>query len=189
MQELEEPGREQGSASSQEHEQTKEGQRQELDEPDRCNNYQVKEQEYREQENPGGTAHIEIKNNREFHMNGEEHGKEQATNPLKEQEQTEEGEIQELEDQVNREEDLCKELRGSELEVRKDHKLEESLKVPRKARQITNTSDAGPSRSSRLAKKRVTLRAQEETHDPTTLPYYMDAVYEGRAGRWWDRPL
>ena len=45
---------------------------------------------------------------------------------------------------------------GTELEVRKEHQVEES---------------------------------QEETHDPETLPYYMDAVKEGRPGRWWDRPL
>ena len=91
--------------------------------------------------------------------------------------------------QENEEEDLNKELRGSELEVRKNHELEESLKGPRKARHITNISDTKPRRSSRLAKKRVTLMTQEETHDPATLPYYMDAVDEGRAGRWWDRTL
>ena len=86
--------------------------------------------------------------------------------------------------QENEEEDLDKELRGSELEVRKDHKLEESLKKPRKARQITNTSETVPRTSSRLAKKSVTLRTQEEAHDPATLPYYIDAVEEGREGRW-----
>ena len=62
-------------------------------------------------------------------------------------------------------------VRGSELEVRKDHVLEESLKVPRMAWQSTNPSNAGPRRSSRLAKKRGTLRPQEETHDPNTLTY------------------
>ena len=91
--------------------------------------------------------------------------------------------------QENNEEDLDMELRGSELEVRKDQELEESMKEPRKARQITNTSETGPRRSSRLANKRVTLGTQEETHDPATLPYYMDTVEEGRAGRWWDRTL
>ena len=73
--------------------------------------------------------------------------------------------------------------------MRKDHKLEESLKEPRKARQITNTSETGPRRSSRRAKKRLTLKTQEETHDPTTLPYYIKALEGGMAGRWCDRPL
>ena len=67
-------------------------------------------------------------------------------------------------------------LRGSQLEVRREHELEESLKEPRKARQITNISKKVPRMSSRLAKNRVTLGTQEETHEPTTLPYYMDAV-------------
>ena len=51
MQELEDPDREQGSDFSQEQEQTKEGEHQELDKPERCNYYQVKKQEYKEQEN------------------------------------------------------------------------------------------------------------------------------------------
>ena len=87
------------------------------------------------------------------------------------------------------EEELDNEWKGSELEARKDHKLEESLKVPRKARQSTNASDTGPRRSLRLAKKRVTLRPLEEAHDPNTLPYYMDPVEEGMVGRWWDSSL
>ena len=69
----------------------------------------------------------------------------------------------------------------------KDHKLEETLKVPRKARLVTNTSDTAPRRSSRIAEKMVTLVTQEEAHDPETLPYYMNIVEEGRAGRWWGK--
>ena len=34
----------------------------------------------------------------------------------------------------------------------------------------------------------MTLWTQEEAHDPETLPYYMNAVEEGRAGRWWGKP-
>ena len=59
--------------------------------------------------------------------------------------------------QENEEEELDNELRGSDLEVRKDHKLEESLKAPRKARKAISTNIPAPRRSLRLARKRVTL--------------------------------
>ena len=98
--------------------------------------------------------------------------------------------------QENKEEELNSQLVGTELEARKDHELEarkeheleETLKVPRKARQVTNTSDAAPRRRSRLAKNRLTIGTHGEAHDPETLPYYMNAVKEGRAGRWWGKP-
>ena len=90
--------------------------------------------------------------------------------------------------QKHQEEELNSQLVGTELEARKDHKPEETLKVPRKARQDTNTSNAAPRRSSRLAKKRATLRTQEEAHDQETLPYYMNTVEEGRAEMWWGKP-
>ena len=61
------------------------------------------------------------------------------------------------------------------------------MKRPRKAMQSTNASDAGPRRSLRLAKNRETLRAQEESQELGTLPYYMEAVEGGLAGRGRDR--
>ena len=60
---------------------------------------------------------------------------------------------------------------GTELEARKDHKLEETPKGPRKAKQASNTSQAAPRRSTRLVKKRVSHRTQEDHHNPETLPY------------------
>ena len=89
VQELEEPGREQGSDSSQKQEQTEKSEEQELEEPDRYKDYQVKDQEYKEQENPGGTAHTKTKDNREFYMELEEHDEEQVIHLSKGQEQTE----------------------------------------------------------------------------------------------------
>ena len=55
--------------------------------------------------------------------------------------------------------------------------------------QKNNASDAGPRRSSSLARNWVSLRAQEEVQEPGTLPYFIKAVEEGMAGRWRDRPL
>ena len=50
---------------------------QDLEEPNRCNYYQVKGQEYREQENPGGTAHPKFKDSRGFYVEEQEQEKEQ----------------------------------------------------------------------------------------------------------------
>ena len=66
---------------------------------------------------------------------------------------------------------LDNELKGSQLEAKKDQDVEEFLKTPRKAMQSLNASNAEPRRSSRLSKNRVTLRPQEESHDPNTQPY------------------
>ena len=46
-----------------------------------------------------------------------------------------------------------------------------------------------PRRRLRLARKRVIIGTQEEANNPESLPYYMNAVEEGRAGRWCGRPL
>ena len=85
--------------------------------------------------------------------------------------------------QENKEVELNSQLVGTELAARSDHELEETMKAPRMARQVPNTNQAVPRRSNRLARKRVTIGTQE------SLPYYMNSVEEGRAGRWWGKPL
>ena len=84
---------------SKEQEQTEEGKMQELEEHDKEQGPDSpEEQDGPVKQNPGETAHTETRNNREFHMDGEKHGRNQATNPSKEQEQTEEDKMQELEE-------------------------------------------------------------------------------------------
>ena len=58
----------------------------------------MRKQQYKEQENPGWTAHTKTKDNRESYMNLEKHSEEQANHPSNEQEQTEKGEVQETEE-------------------------------------------------------------------------------------------
>ena len=68
--------------------------------------------------------------------------------------------------QEDEEEKLNNQQMGTKLEARKDHKLEGFLKVPRKARQVPNTSNAVPRRSSRPENRKVTQRTQGETLKP-----------------------
>ena len=86
--------------------------------------------------------------------------------------------------QEDEEEDLNSQLAGTGLETRKDQELEETRKRPRIARQAPNAEPEVPRRSSRLARKRVTLVDEERSHNPKNLAYYMDAVMEGHAGMW-----
>ena len=67
------------------------------------------------------------------------------------------------------------------MEAKDDGQLEESMQESRK-RQRHNMEQMEPRRSTRLAKKRVTMGAQGTVDDPEILPYYMDAVEQGWAG-------
>ena len=58
----------------------------------------------------------------------------------------------------------------------------------RKARQRPNTEQTEPRRSSRLARKRMTMGGEGSTHETENLPYYMEVVEKGRTGRWQTRP-
>ena len=69
------------------------------------------------------------------------------------------------------EEELKSQLAGTSLEAKNDGELEETMKEARKARQVPNTGQAEPRRSSRLARKRLTMGTEGSTHDPENLPY------------------
>ena len=58
------------------------------------------------------------------------------------------------------------------------------MKKARKTRQAPNTGQAEPRRSSRMARKRVTMGTEGSTHEPEHLPAYMEAVLQGNAGKW-----
>ena len=62
------------------------------------------------------------------------------------------------------------------------------MKTARKARQVPNTDQAELRRSSRLARKMVTMGTQGSTHNPENLPYYMEAVGQGNTGKWHGKP-
>ena len=79
------------------------------------------------------------------------------------------------------EEELRNQVAGTSLEAKDDGQLEESMQERRK-RQRPNTEQVEPRRSTRLAKKWVTMGAQGTVDDPEILPYYMDAVEQGWAG-------
>ena len=78
-------------------------------------------------------------------------------------------------------EELSNQVAGTSLEAKDDGQLEESMQESRK-RQRPNKEQVEPRRSTRLAKKRVTMGAQGNVDDPEILPYYMDAVEQGWAG-------
>ena len=62
--------------------------------------------------------------------------------------------------------------------------MAETRKRPRRARQQPNLVQEEPRRSLRLAKKKVTMGEEQDSHNPEHLPYYMDAVEQGHAGMW-----
>ena len=80
------------------------------------------------------------------------------------------------------EEDLSTQLAGTGLEARMDQELAETRKRPRRARQQASSVQDEPRRSLRLAKKKVTMGEEQDSHNPEHLPYYMDAVEQGHAG-------
>ena len=55
-------------------------------------------------------------------------------------------------------------------------------------REAHNTTQAEPRKSSRLARKRVMMGTEGWTDDPEHLPYYMEAVEQGNAGKWYNSP-
>ena len=83
--------------------------------------------------------------------------------------------------QEDNEEELSNQVAGTSLEVKVDGQLEGSMQESRK-RQRPNKEQVEPRRSTRLAKKQVTIGAQGTVDDPEILPYYMDAVEQGWAG-------
>ena len=62
------------------------------------------------------------------------------------------------------------------------------MRKPRKAMHAPKTDQNEPRRSSRLARKRVTIETQEKAHNPEQLSYYMEVVEQGNAGRWCGKP-
>ena len=81
------------------------------------------------------------------------------------------------------EEELSIQLLGTGLEARSNHKLVETMREPMGAKHVHGPGGAEPRRSKRLATKRVSIRMQEETHDPEQLLYYMEVVEQGIAIR------
>ena len=79
------------------------------------------------------------------------------------------------------EEELRSQLAGAVGEARPDEQLEDS-KRERGQRLKPNMEDVEPRRSSRLAKKKVTMGCLGTVDDPEVLPYYMAAVESGYAG-------
>ena len=66
--------------------------------------------------------------------------------------------------------------------------LAETRRRPRRARQAPNSDQGEQRRSLRLAKKKVTMGEEKRSHNPVYLPYYMEAVEQGHAGMWNERP-
>ena len=90
------------------------------------------------------------------------------------------------------EEELNNQLVGTGLKARSHHKLVETMRAPRKARQASTTTEPNadrpePRSSMRLA-RRVTVGEQDDSRNPRELPYYMGAVEQGYAGRGEGRP-
>ena len=86
--------------------------------------------------------------------------------------------------QEAKEEALKSQVVGTSLEAKKDEQFQETMNRERKARQRPNTEQTEPRRSSRLARKRMTMGGEGSTHETENLPYYMEVVEKGRAGRW-----
>ena len=79
-----------------------------------------------------------------------------------------------------KEEDLSTLLAGTGLEARMDQELAETRKRPSRARQQASLVQDEPRRSLRLAKKKVTMGEEQDSHNPDHLPYCSGAGARGK---------